>query len=283
MKRFSTAALVILLLLVAVASSFAADWKFLVYGDTRSSDSIHVALVEKMVQEKADLVLNTGDLVPRGRYPDQWANFFRIIAPLQKVSTYYPVRGNHDFGMDYLDNYEMSRDGLPHFDVPRPRPGVFYYAFRHKNAKFIILDPFLRTDPKSIQGEWFRTELEKARDVPFVFVSFHYPIFNVHPRRPDNEELRANLHDVMRKYHVSVVFNGHDHYYYRTKRQGLIYVITGGGGAHLYDIDRARMLKGDVAVKAHHYVRCVVGDKRMHVDVIDLDGNVIDRFDVKAR
>ncbi len=283
MKRFAAGVLVALLLLAGVATSRAADWKFLVYGDTRSSDSVHVALVDRMVQEKADLVLNTGDLVPRGRYPEQWANFFRIIAPLQKVSTYYPVRGNHDFGMDYLDNYEMSRDGLPHFDVPRPRPGVFYYAFTHKNAKFIILDPFLRTDPKSIQGEWFRTELEKAKGIPFVFVSFHYPIFNAHPRRPDNEELRANLHDVMRKYRVSVVFNGHDHYYYHTKRQGLIYVITGGGGAHLYDIDQSRLKKGDVGVKAHHYIRCVVGDKRMHVEAIDLDGNIIDSFDVKAR
>ncbi len=283
MKRLTGLALAGLLLVFAAGDLFAADWKFLVYGDTRSSDSIHVALVQKMVQEKADLVFNTGDMVPRGRNPEQWANFFRIIRPLWQVSEYYPVRGNHDFGMDYLDNYEMSRDGLPHFDVPRPRPGVYYYAFTHKNARFIFLDPFLRTDPKSIQGEWFRTELEKSRDFPWIFVSFHYPIFNAHPRRADNEELRANLHDLMRKYHVSVVFNGHDHYYYRTKRQGVIYVVTGGGGAHLYDIDQSRLMKGDVAAKKHHYIRCTVSDKRMHVETIDLDGNVIDRFDVKAR
>ncbi len=259
------------------------SWKFLIYGDTRTQDSVHTALVERMTTERADLVFNTGDMVSRGLHPEQWRTFFEIIAPLRAVSQYYPVRGNHDFGMNFLDNYEMTREGLGHFDVPVPRPGVYYYSIRHKNAKFIVLDPFLRTDPASLQGTWLKGELEAAKDVPFVFVLFHYPIFNAHPRRPDNERLKQELHPVLRDYAVSAVFNGHDHYYYRTRREGVLYVISGGGGAPLYDFDSNRVGPEDVAKREHHYVRCIVHSDRVEAEVINLDGQVIDRFTIAAR
>ena len=280
--RLLTRSLLAIYLFVA-GPVLAQDWKFLVYGDTRTQDSVHAALVTEMVKENAELVFNTGDMVSRGTKPELWRRFFEIIAPLRKASVYYPVRGNHDFGMNFLDNYEMTRENLGHFDVPVPRPGVYYYAIKHHNAKFIVLDPFLRTDRASLQGEWLHEELEDSKDTPFVFVLFHYPIFNAHPRRPDNERLISELHPVFQQYNVSAVFNGHDHYYYRTRRDGVLYVICGGGGAPLYDVDLKRLREGDVAKREHHYLRCEIRGDRASMEVINLKGEVIDRFEVRAR
>jgi hypothetical protein len=47
--------------------------------------------------------------------------------------------------------------------------------------------------------------------------------------------LRPLLDSLFQKHGVKLVFQGHDHLYYRTVRSGITYVVTGGGGAPLYD------------------------------------------------
>ena len=72
---------------------------------------------------------------------------------------------------------------------------------------------------------------------------------------------------------------GHDHLYYRTKRDGITYLITGGGGAPLYDpIHTELAIPGDVYVKSYHIIRLDVTGKHVNGTTLTPEGQVIDRF-----
>ena len=58
---------------------------------------------------------------------------------------------------------------------------------------------------------------------------------------------RDTLHQLFVQQNVTCVFEGHEHLYNRQERDGVVYVITGGGGAPLY----ANELKGGF----YHYLR----------------------------
>jgi hypothetical protein len=83
-----------------------------------------------------------------------------------------------------------------------------------------------------------------------------------------------------------LIFGGHDHLYYRTKRDGIVYVVTGGGGAPLYDpTNKQYAIAGDVIKKCHHIIRCEVTGKTVKCEAIEPaenggEENVFDTFTV---
>ena len=67
------------------------------------------------------------------------------------------------------------------------------------------------------------------------------------------------------KYKTALILSGHDHIYQRGKKDGLSYILSGGGGAPLYDIrcqnpkKKCPVKDGMLAVaKEHHYVMLTV-------------------------
>jgi hypothetical protein len=63
---------------------------------------------------------------------------------------------------------------------------------------------------------------------------------------------------------------------------GLDYIVTGGAGAPLYQIDPTpeTLIKGTVS---DNYVRVRVNRTTAQLEVVDLEGKVLDSFEVKAR
>ena len=51
-----------------------------------------------------------------------------------------------------------------------------------------------------------------------------------------DQALRATLVPLFEQYGVDVVFSGDDHFYRHSLRNGIHYIITGGGGAPLHDV-----------------------------------------------
>jgi len=45
---------------------------------------------------------------------------------------------------------------------------------------------------------------------------------------------RDSLHSLFVRHHITAVFAGHEHLFSVQKRNGVLYVITGGGGAATY-------------------------------------------------
>lgn len=268
----------------------AEKFTFVAYGDTRSDPVAHKRVIQEIVGLHPEFVLQSGDLVSDGRNPRQWIQFDQITQPLRAAHiAYYPARGNHDLGTFY-----------PHYV-----PGTFdsgdkinklYYAFtRHRN-RFIIVDSMEPYEPGSAQYVWLERELARScKTAVSTFVMFHEGPFSVGPHGP-TPEAQKYLHPLFVRYRPRAVFCGHDHLYYRTSRDGVTYIVTGGGGAPPYrpenaqvaipgdvfqrDVDSLGRPLGDAQYDAliYHAIRCQVDGPRVTATAIRPDGSVIDKF-----
>ena len=255
------------------------SYVFVAYGDTRSHPEDHRRIIALIVKTNPEFVLQTGDLVFDGKDLAEWQEFDGITKPLRDAQiAYYPARGNHDIGPYYIK----------HVTEPYDSGDGYYYAFTRHHTRFIALDDFSDYDEGSDQYKWLISQLITANKKKlFTIVYFHESPFSVGPHG-SNFEVQRTLHPVFVKYHVPLIFGGHDHLYYRTKRDGVQYVVTGGGGAELYSPTNSQYaIPGDVIKKVHHIIRCEMTGKTVKCTAIEPGENggpdtVFDTFTVTA-
>ncbi len=272
------------------ASAAREKFTFVAYGDTRSNPLEHAVIIKEIVGLHPEFVLQSGDLVSDGGNPAQWLQFAQITQPLREAHiAYYPARGNHDVGAYYPHTVTEPFDS-------GDKVNKLYYAFTRHHNRFIIVDSMEDYDPSSRQYAWLAGELARARNTAVnTFVMFHEAPFSVGPHGP-TPEAQQFLHPLFVKYQPTAVFCGHDHLYYRTRRNGVTYIVTGGGGAPPYRPENRQIaLPGDVYVHdtdsaghalseaqykslIYHAIRCDVDGPRVSMTVIRPDGSVIDHF-----
>ena len=91
----------------------------------------------------------------------------------------------------------------------------------------------------------------------------HHPLYSSAKRHGSDLRIRNLLEPLFTRYHVQVVFAGHDHVYERTKpQQGIQYFITGAGG---------KMRRGDINLKSE--LRASSYDEDNSFMVIEVDEN----------
>jgi len=211
-----------------------APFQFVVYGDTRTRHDVHRQVIAAMLKNAApDFVLHTGDLVASGSDTSLWPIFFDIEREMLRRTVFFPVLGNHERNDRYFYNF---------FDVS----GVPYYSFNWGNAHFILLDSDINNVGKSQaerkafwdeQVRWLEEDLQKSQDAAFRFVVAHHPPITAVARREGENPQMTALMPLFEKYKVTAGFFGHDHNYQHYLRNGVHYLISGGGGAPLYDVD----------------------------------------------
>jgi hypothetical protein len=84
------------------------------------------------------------------------------------------------------------------------------------------------------------------------------------------------------KYHVTAAFFGHDHTYQHYLKNGIHYIITGGGGAPLYDVDKPPEGITVKVASIENFVRIRVNGKTAHADALKVDGSPIDSVDLEG-
>jgi len=251
--------------------------RFVVYGDTRDGHEVHRKLVALMIQQSPEMVWQTGDLVHKASDPSLWKIYDDIVKDLRKKTQLYTVRGNHDFGGDGYGERMTS---------PIESGNKDYYSVTKGNSHLIALD----VDDHSIYGpgtdqyKWLEADLKKAQSTSkHIFVFFHVAPYSIGSHGM-NPEVQEKLCPLFIKYGVRIVFNGHDHNYYHTVRNGVTYVVSGGGGAPLYDAypDKGA-IPGDRYEKVHHYCLVDVKGDDVNVQVIRVDGSLLEKFTVSAK
>lgn len=265
-------------------------FRFVVYGDTRNDilgddgDKIHAGIVAEVIKYKPALVLQTGDLVLNAGNTKQWAKFDQIIAPFKANGiAYFPARGNHDNN----SNGEYQKRVTEPF---RPGGNPLYYAFDRGNVRFIAIDTETKIvagkagKPGSAQYEWLKNELATAKAEQRVIIPFfHKGIYSVGAKHGSDTNLRAVIEPLFHEAGVKLVFQGHDHIYYHTKRGDIVYVVAGGGGAPLYDLKKNEEITGDQAQKANNFLVCDVYPNRIEVTTYisrkPLEGGVYIQFE----
>jgi hypothetical protein len=198
-------------------------------------------------------IINTGDLVKDGRYPVHWERFLRLVRPLSRRVSYFPIAGNHERTdtPEGLENWRTGT-GLP---ISGDR---LYYCFDSADGwvRFIALDSNPMTDPANRwareveiqysdeQIEWMVARLREHRGPAFVFL--HHPPFSVGFHRVEwetDEVLRERRERMVRALYearIGIMAAGHEHAYERViftwPDAALIYIVAGGAGSPLHDI-----------------------------------------------
>ena len=121
---------------------------------------------------------------------------------------FYAALGNHD-----------SRE--QRYYKPFNMDGKLYYTFSPKpEVRFFALES---TYPDPEQIAWFEKELSSS--------TFHHPIYSSGERHGSDVRLRQTLEPLFLENKVTVVLQGHDHFYERTKLQnGITHFVAGSGG-----------------------------------------------------
>jgi predicted phosphodiesterase len=259
------------------AAANAPSYRFLVYGDTRTRHDVHRKVVQAILADGVpDFAIQSGDLVENGEDNSLWPIYFDIEKNLLNQLAFFPVLGNHE---------RNSRDFYEFFQAMTP-----YYSFNWGNAHFMVINSDIASSAVNKpardafwaeQTKWLEDELQASQNAEFrVLVAHHPPFSAVSNRQGSNPEMRA-LVPMFEKYHVSIAFFGHDHNYQRNLQNGINYVISGGGGAPLYDVSKPDPATSQKAISVENFVKVSVEGKVMKVQAKGLDGKILDEFEVR--
>jgi 3',5'-cyclic AMP phosphodiesterase CpdA len=222
-----------------------ADWSFIATADTWKDTPIIRRILSDAVQTGADLVTVGGDITPQGR-PEQFDEFLGVVNSY--AVPVYVAPGNHDI-------------------LVSPATFAQYFplrqSFDHKNAHFTLVDSSrLTLDADDLA--WIEADLQSTSQ-PLKFVVMHVPPFMPFPV-PAESRMQAGgaeFTTLMEQYHVTMVLAGHLQAYQRMQRNGIPYIITGGGGS---PPAVPRVLGG-----RYHYVRVEIRGDTARDSVVWLD------------
>lgn len=256
-------------------------FRMCVWGDNQDRPEIFSRHVARMIIDDPDLLLAVGDVVSTGNDYSQWEN--RFLGPLRPLIRTTPMIvgiGNHE------------QDSHWFYDLLDQPHNEHWFGYTFGNAYFLILDtnyPFARG---SEQYEYALDALlsDEAQNATWLFVAHHHPPYSEVYEEGRYAQIRQHLIPLYESAGVDVVFHGHIHDYERgefvppeTGRR-LWQVQTSGGGGTLWDdeFDGEWEQIDLVILYKYHYCVVDVGESRMTLRAVDVDGVTIDQFTIDA-
>ena len=286
----------------------AKSFKFLVFGDSQSgiSNDPDYRPWQKTVQKAfaahrdAKFVINVGDLVENGQSYAHWNNWFEAAKGVIDTIPEMAVQGNHE---TYLPNfYESVKPTFCTVQFPLPQNGPEglknqVYSFDYGPVHFVVLDSQEEEEAPSMGISWktknngWRTIFPKLKRPGKLFYSIKPLIIS---RRPGPMKCsRPLLSPIFDRYHVDVVFNGHDHGVARTfimnhdefvtrPSQGTVYYVTGRSGNKAYPDLSAKVWNAFFfdPQDQPNYLVVHVNAQKLTIKAVKQDGSVIDNYTI---
>ncbi len=243
-------------------------FRFAVYGDSRSQPTIHSAVVEAITTSAPRFVLHTGDLTSNGTIDSYWqTEFFNPIASLLTKTPLFPSLGNHENNsLLYYTYFDLPNGGGDYNER--------WYSFDYGSVRFIVLDTDTSYLPSSAQYNWLVNELQTTA-AEWIFIVHHHPAYSSGSHGSELN-VQAYLVPLYTTYGVDMVFNGHDHHYERSYKDGVYYIVTGGGGAPLYSPNLTPNSYQQYAEATYHHCTIDINGTTATFRAIHNDGNVFD-------
>jgi tartrate-resistant acid phosphatase type 5 len=137
----------------------------------------------------------------------------------------------------------------------------------------------LTPEQQAKQLAWLTAELEKPRSTPFLVVMGHHPIFSNGPHG-DHPVLIRDWEPLLRKHKVHLYLAGHDHDMQHLEFEGhpTSFVLSGGGGADLYNLKIAQAQRGPMVEKVYGFSELVVTPEMLTLRHMDEGGKLIHSF-----
>jgi predicted MPP superfamily phosphohydrolase len=246
----------------------AGSFKFAVLGDFGTGSKEQYQLADQMIklhgQFKYGLVVLVGDNLYGSERPQDFQKKFEIpYKPLLDAGVkFYASLGNHDAREQrYYKPFNMD--------------GNLYYSFNPSpDVRFFM---FESTYPEPEEIAWLEKEL-KASTSNWKIVVFHHPLYSSGDRHGSDLRLRDALEPLFVKYNVSVVLNGHDHFYERVKPQkGIVYFVVGSGGQlREGNIDRSSGITAKGFDTDQAFMAAEITGDQLYFNTISRPGQTVD-------
>ena len=177
-------------------------------------------------------------------------------------------------------------------------PRMASYSFDYGRVHWTVLDsnPYADWESPTLKA-WLEADLKAAKGATWRIVALHHPLFQSSLSHADDQWMRA-ISPILEKYGVDLVLAGHVHNYQRTaplrfqptrvgprgkpltgtftvdeafdgrlqaRAKGIIHIVTGAGGAELYD-----PWQTDAPKSWQPWTRAFISDKHSFT-VVDVD------------
>jgi hypothetical protein len=274
------------------------------YGDMRFTDPSNTtatnptarkALVQRILEEKPDAILLNGDVPWHGGNANDYAEYGTETQVWRQANLrIFPALGNHEFAQcgvaQCLANWWAT--------FPELKGRRWYAASLGTKIYVMAIDSDDSLLPGSDQQRWLAAQIASLpREIEFVLITMHHPPvadiqtrYNVdHNPRPNEIALTELLKTAAAKSSARfVVIAGHIHNYERFLQDGVVYLVSGGGGAVPYPVDRTPPdLYQDPGFPNYHYVKFVLDRKMLRATMFRLESTAgtwesKDHFEVRA-
>lgn len=209
-----------------------------------------------------DFILHAGDLVetPNAAYWEPWFDSFETML---LAAPFVPVLGNHE------------KNSVSYYKAFAHPPGAGqggerWWALHWGDVVIVGLDTSVsRADRILEQQAYARTEL--CGPERWKFVIFHHPIYSSDAYHGSGYGYELIYHPIFVEAGVNIVFNGHAHNYERIEKDGIVYLVLGGGGAVPRELAPTRVEGSIVAIENHNfYARVAATKDSVSVDIVSV-------------
>ncbi len=275
------------------APDYADDFVFTIFGSHGFSVPASSA-VNRATQANTALHLIAGDVACVSPYLFQWDLYLNMIQPLSSIAPLLPCKGDEDREEDIWGNDLGYTSFHGRFILPGNEQ---WYSFDWGQVHFVALDTLSPFEQASEQYDWLNNDLYFASIDPLTHWIIVYMHHSPYIHQGGNEQIQQHLVPLFEEHGVDVVFSAHEHFYERTfplkenmvtdsnqnlydEPEGIIYVVTGGGGRGLSDVGPDYY----IATKKKEYNLCKVSiDKAgiLNLKAIQSErGEVLDEFTI---
>jgi len=269
------------------------------YGDQRFTDPANTRqtnprirqwLVNQIAKEHPAAVIMNGDVPLAGNVANDYTVFQAETQVWRDLNLrVFATLGNHEFhgAADVaLENWWNA--------FPPMRNRRWYSAQLGSRIYLIALDSDTSLLPGSDQARWIEKQIDGLpASIDFVIVSLHHPpvadiqqhIEVDHNPRPNEIALRDYLSKAARTSHASfLVSAGHIHNYERGVVDGVTYLVSGGGGAPPYFVERTPddLYKSNLFPN-YHYVKLTVDKDRLHGAMYRVENPEVENLTVELK
>lgn len=257
------------------ASPFVTAW----WGDNHAGTVTLAKHVTNLLAYAPNLICVAGDMVNSGNAIAEWHNYwFKPLETLNAAQT-TPViyaRGNHDG--EHALAYAYST--LPGNEA--------WFAFDYGNSRFIFLDSEASTSTSIDQYNWLLAELSRpeTQRAAFRIVCFHKPPFsNVWNGGGYIGEpfVRSDWVPLFTANNVDIVICGHQHSYQRGATNGVVYVVSGGGGGTIDTEVVADWPFVEVEYSQYHFDILTVNGPTLSWETYNDANQPLDMFTLQSR
>jgi hypothetical protein len=207
------------------ASAQPKPFSFLYFGDVQNSIKAHGSRVIREAFRHAPaarFMVFGGDLVKGGLDDLLWGEFFGIGGWMYAMVPLLPTPGNTEYHDGVLTPHWRAQFTLPKHGLEQIEETSYFIDFQ--GVRIISLNSNRRLKD---QGVWLNGVL-KSNPNQWTILTFHHPLFTLHPAREDNDFLiRHWKKAAFDKHRIDMVLTGHDHAYGRSSLiDGVVYVVS---------------------------------------------------------